>query len=230
MDAPMPDFAYIEGRRSAFPAGTTLVGVIFILLGLPTGLFALASGLGLLPLPYQLFLVLQRTPIAFSLHMVASGLALLLILLLIPITVFVRDARRFHRVAGRMTAVCVVIGGATALPVALASEATVAARAGLFMQGLAWVALLVAAIAAIRRGNRALHARIMVAMVCVVSGAIWLRLVTAGAVEFNLPFDAAYAVGAWACWIVPLAIACVVTARITFGSPVSTIAHADEGK
>src|SRR6266446_6475804 len=58
----------------------------FIVLGLPMALLAVASGLGLLPLPYQLFLVLQRTPIAFSLHMIASGLALLLI----PVAVFMR--------------------------------------------------------------------------------------------------------------------------------------------
>src|SRR5436190_16574551 len=157
----MPNFEHIEVRRSAFPAGTIVVGVIVILLGLPTALFALASGLGLLPLPYQLFLVLQRTPIAFSLHMVASGLALLMILLLIPITVFVRDARRFHRAAGRVTAFFIVIGGFTALPVALASEATVTARAGFFVQAVTWLALLAGAIAAIRRGNHVLHARIM---------------------------------------------------------------------
>jgi hypothetical protein len=111
-----------------------------------------------------------------------------------------------------------VIGGFTALPVALASEATVAARAGFFMQGVTWLALLVAAIAAIRRGNRVRHASIMVAMVCVASGAIWLRLLTAGAVAFNLSFDTAYAVGAWACWIVPLAIALAGRTRIAFGA------------
>jgi hypothetical protein len=49
-----------------------LIGLIFALLGFPTVLIALASGLGLLPLPHQLFLVLQRLPIAFPLHMIAS--------------------------------------------------------------------------------------------------------------------------------------------------------------
>jgi uncharacterized membrane protein YozB (DUF420 family) len=77
-----------------------------------------------------------------------------------------------------MAAVAVVIGGLTALPVALASEATATARAGLFTQGLVWLALLAFAVSAIRRGDVARHARFMLAMTAVASGAIWLRLVT----------------------------------------------------
>jgi len=46
----------------------------------------------------------------------------------------------------------------------------------------------------------------MIAMAAVVSGAIWLRLVMAGIVAFGAPFDAAYGVAAWACWLVPLSL------------------------
>src|SRR6185503_18624601 len=79
--AAMTDLARIEGRRPVSSAVAIPIGLIVALLGLPTVLFAFASGLGLLPLPYQLFLVLQRLPIAFPLHMMASGLALILILI-----------------------------------------------------------------------------------------------------------------------------------------------------
>jgi hypothetical protein len=104
-----------------------------------------------------------------------------------------------------------MVGGFTALFVALASEASVAARAGFFAQGLAWLALVAAAVAAIRCGDRALHIRLMMAMACVASGALWLRVVVAGAVALNLPFETVYAVAAWACWLIPLAITLVVT-------------------
>ena len=211
--APVFDFARIEGRRLASPVAI-LIGLIFALLGLPTVLIALASGLGLLPLPYQLFLVLQRLPVAFPLHMIASSLALILIL----IAAFTRHNGRLHRAVGRIAAICVVVGGLTALLVAVASEASVAARAGFFVQGLAWLALLAAAVAAIRCGDRALHARLMIAMACVASGAVWLRPVTAGAVALNLPFETVYAVAAWACWLIPVAIALAVTTPL--GQPV----------
>jgi len=162
----------------------------------------MALGLGLAPLPYDLLLVLQRLPIVFPMHMIASGLALILI----PITAFARHRRQTHRMLGRATAICVVVGGLTALPVALASEAVAAARVGLFAQGLVWLALIIMAVAAIRRGDAARHAALMVAMAAVTSGAVWLRLVMAIAAAVNLPFEATYGVAAWACWMVPLAL------------------------
>ena len=69
--------------------------------------------------PTSSFVVLQRLPWVFPLHMIASGLALILI----PIAAFARPWRGVHRAAGRMAAAAVIIGGLTALPVALASEA-----------------------------------------------------------------------------------------------------------
>jgi hypothetical protein len=177
--------------------------IIVSLLVVPVSLGAIALGLGLLPLPYPLFLVSQRLPVAFPLHMIASGLALILI----PIAAFLRHRRVVHRLAGRSAAICVIIGGTTALLVAVASEATIIARAGLFTQGLVWLALLAAAIVAIRRGAVIAHARLMIAMAAVASGAIWLRLFLYGAIAAGLPFDPVYAAATWVCWLLPLALA-----------------------
>jgi hypothetical protein len=187
--------------------------IVFLLAG-PVALGAVALGLGLAPLPYPLFLVQQRLPFAFPLHMVASGLALILI----PIAAFLRRRRGAHRVAGRAAAVCVAIGGITALPVALASEATFVARAGLFAQGVVWLGLLAAAVVAIRCGAVTQHARLMIAMAAVASGAIWLRLVVYAAGSAGLPFDSVYAVATWACWLVPLGLAARLTKSKTTGS------------
>src|SRR5262249_35501349 len=128
----MTAFAGIEGRRPRPSGAAVAIGAIFLLLDLPAAVFALALGFGLLPLHHPLFLVVQQLSIAFPLHMIASGVALSLI----PIAAFARHHRTIHRVIGRMTAVCVVIGALTALLVALASEASTAARAGFFVQGL----------------------------------------------------------------------------------------------
>ncbi len=199
----MTDLAHVTARRRLSPVTAVFLALIAYLLVIPVALVAIALGLGLLQLPYELALVLQRRPLAFPLHMVASGLALILI----PIAAWARRRRGLHRPLGRAAAICVAAGGLSALLVALASEAGVVARAGFFVQGLVWLALLAMAFAAIRSGNVSRHARLMIAMAAVASGAIWLRLVVASVVALEGPFDAAYGVAAWACWLVPLAIA-----------------------
>ena len=127
----MTDLPYPRANRRLPSAAAIILALTLSLLVLPAALVAITLGLGLRPLPYELFVVLQRLPLVFPLHMIASGLALILI----PIAAFARPWRGVHRAAGRLAAAAVVIGGLTALPVALASEATAVARAGLFTQG-----------------------------------------------------------------------------------------------
>ena len=206
----LTDLMHAISSRRPWAAVNLVFAVIASLLAGSVALGAIALGLGLLPLPYPLFLVLGRLPIAFPLHMVASGLALILI----PIAAFVRHRRAAHRIAGRSAAVCVAVAGTTALLVAMASEAPLAARAGLFAQGVIWLALVAAAVIAIRRGAVTRHARLMIAMAAVASGAIWLRLVVYGALAAGLPFDPVYAAAAWVCWLAPLALAVAATQRL----------------
>ena len=186
-----------------------LLALGIMLLALPTAVFAILSGLQLVLLPYPLFLVLERLPILFPLHMVASGLALILI----PAAFLTRRRARLHRVVGRLAAGCVVLGGGTALVVAVVSVASLAVRAGFFVQGLVWLGLLATAVFAIRRGEHVRHARLMIAMACVTSGALWLRLVLVAASFAGAPFETVYAVTAWACWLVPLAIGVTAMSR-----------------
>jgi Predicted membrane protein (DUF2306) len=202
--ARMTDLPYSDRRLP--PVAAVVLVLTFILLVLPTALVAIALGLGMRPLPYELAVVLRRLPLAFPLHMIAAGLTLILI----PIAAFARRWRGIHRAAGRLAAAAVAVGGITALPVALASEATATARAGLFTQGLVWLVLLALAVLAIRRGEVARHARLMLAMAAVASGAIWLRLTTSTATVAGLPFEQVYAVAAWACWLVPLGLVAMV--------------------
>ncbi|WP_186294227.1 DUF2306 domain-containing protein [Bradyrhizobium guangdongense] len=173
----------------------------------PAGLMAIALGFGAMPLPHPLYLVLQRLPIVFPLHMIASGLTLILI----PLALLLRHRPSLHRPIGRVAFGCILTGALSALPVALCSEANAVARTGLFVQGVAWLGFAVAAVHAVRSGNVASHARRMIAVAAIASGAIWLRLVTAVATVFTLPFDEVYATATWLCWIVPLAIALVWT-------------------
>src|SRR5262245_16478169 len=63
-----------------------LLLLLVIALALPTGVVAVGEGAGQLALPFNLHLVDVRLPGVFRLHMLASGLALVLI----PLVVWVR--------------------------------------------------------------------------------------------------------------------------------------------
>lgn len=176
--------------------------ILIAILVMPVGVVAVGSGAGLIALPYQMFELAARAPLIFPTHMMASGFALLLT----PAVVCARHHPKLHRSLGRLLGVFVVIGGLTALPVAVMSHSAIAARAGFFVQGLVWLALLIAALIAIRRRNISRHAHLMLAMIAVTSGAVWFRLMTGTAIALDLPFEPVYSVAAWVGWMIPLAI------------------------
>lgn len=173
-----------------------------LLLAVPTGIVAVSQGLGAIALPYNLFLVDERLPGIFKLHMLASGAALLLI----PLVIAVRRDRTWHRHLGYSAAVCVLLGALTSLPVALYSHSVVIARAGFLAQGVTWLALIALGAMAVRQRRYGDHARLMLAMAAVASGALWVRLTTTVATGYDLPFDAVYGTAAWLGWLVPLAV------------------------
>lgn len=72
-----------------------------------------------------------------------------------------------------------------------------------FLQALVWIGLVVAAVAAIRAGNRTRHMWLMLAVAAVASGAFWLRLSSWAAVHLGLTFETAYALAAWLSWMLP---------------------------
>ena len=149
-----------------------------------------------------MFVLAERMPVVFKAHMVSSAGALLLI----PAVIAMRRQPYMHRMLGRLLGAFVVIGGLTALPVAIFSHSSLMARAGFFVQGMVWMSLLAAAIHAIRNGNRARHVSLMLAMAAVTTGAVWFRLMIGSAIYFQLPFEPIYAAAAWAGWLVPLGL------------------------
>jgi hypothetical protein len=191
-------------RRAGLASHGGRVAILFITLVLitPVGLVAIGSGTGLIALPYEMFELAGRAPILFPTHMLSSALALLLA----PVVIIVRQRPKLHRPLGRLLGGFVVIGGLTALPVAVMSHSMPWARAGFFVQGLVWLYLLGAAYAAIRARDIPRHARLMIAMVAVTTGAVWFRLMTGTAIALNLPFEPVYALSAWIGWMAPLAL------------------------
>lgn len=196
------------------PSGTIarlavlLAALALLYLAVRVSLAGLVSAAGWAPLPLDLELLDERLPVVFRVHMVFGALALLLIVVALATR---RVAPRWHRPIGRAAAGAVILGGLTALPSAVLSVASPAARAGFFMQGLVWLALLAAGWRAIRRGERRRHMRLMIAMAAVASGAIWVRLALVAVAAAQTSPGGTYAIIAWAGWVVPLAIVLMLT-------------------
>lgn len=148
-----------------------------------------------------MFLLADRMPVIFPLHMTASAFALILL----PLMIATRHKRHLHRPLGRALGVFVALGGLTALPVAVMSSSGEAARAGFFAQGLVWMALFAAGWRAIRARDISRHTRLMLMMAAVTTGAVWFRVIIGTALLLHLPFEAMYGFSAWAGWLLPLA-------------------------
>lgn len=176
-----------------------------MLLIVAVALVALGSGLGLVALPFEMFVLAGEIPLIFHAHMITAALALLLA----PAVILTRRHPQTHRMLGRVVGAFVVLGGMTALPVAIFSHSPPLARAGFFVQGIVWMGLLAGGVSAIRSGDKLLHARLMVAMFAVTTGAVWFRVITGTAILVQAPFVPVYAAAAWLGWILPL---CVVAA------------------
>lgn len=185
--------------RTSSERGLAVAGVV---LAAVVGVAALGSAVGLPPLPEPLAELEQRLPGIFTIHMMTSGLGLILL----PWILLVRHRPSLHRGLGRLGGGLLLVGAAASLPSALLSEAGLAARLGFFTQGVLCLVFLVGGVRAIRRRNRQRHVQMMVRMSALVSGAIVLRALLAVAMSLGWPFDATYAVLAWLSWCVPLAL------------------------
>lgn len=171
-------------------------------LAIGIGLTALSSALGYLPLTYRLALVDERLPVVFRLHMVGSGLGLIVL----PLVLLARRRPRLHRPLGIAAACVFAVGLAASLPSALASDAEPLARAGFFTQGVLAMGCLLAGLMAARRRRFDLHRAAMASLAALVSGAVVLRLMLYAVISLRLPFEPSYTAIAWACWLLPLTL------------------------
>lgn len=154
--------------------------------------------------PEALAIKVELMPWLFPLHMVTGGLALVLV----PMTYLLRHHARHHRIAGRITAVDVILAGITAFPVALMEPVTIWSAAGFSAQAAAWLTLLALAIRAIRRGDVERHRACMLMMAAVTSGAVFFRICLALWAIYGQyrHYHLFYALDSWLAWAIPLAL------------------------
>lgn len=153
--------------------------------------------------PEALAIKVGLMPVTFAVHMISGGLALLLV----PLALALRHRSRWHRWAGRIAAIDVVVAGLTAFPVALVEPVTTMSGWGFATQGAIWLILLAAGIWNIRRKRVAAHRACMLLMAATTTGAVFFRVYLAlfalgGSYRHYHLF---YALDAWVAWSLPLA-------------------------
>lgn len=152
--------------------------------------------------PEALAVKVELLPNVFAVHMIAGGLALLLV----PLALLLRKVPRWHRLAGRIAAFDVLVAGVTAFPVALIAPVTKLSAWGFTAQGVTWLVLLALGIWNIRRRNVAAHRACMLLMLAATSGAVFFRIWLAlWAIWGNFRwYEAFYAFDAWFAWTFPI--------------------------
>lgn len=154
-------------------------------------------------------------------HVFASALALLLSPL--QFSASLRKARpRLHRVIGRLyLGIGVMLGGLSGLYMALHAFGGPVAKAGFFFLAVFWLFTGLRAYRAIRGGDVRAHREWMIRNVSLTLAAVTLRIYLTSSMLAGIPFEQAYPVIAWLCWVPNLLVAEWVV-RVTHDNPLDT--------
>lgn len=110
--------------------------------------------------------------------------------------------RGLHRWLGRLyLGVGVLVGGLAGLFMAFHAFGGIAARLGFAMLALAWLYTGFRAYRAIRARDLAAHRQWMVRNFALTFAAVTLRLWLPASIASGIPFELAYPVVAWLCWV-----------------------------
>lgn len=112
-----------------------------------------------------------------------------------------------HRWMGRGYVVAVLIGGVGGLALATVSMGGLTARVGFGLLAMLWLATVAVAFRRIRSGDLAGHRQWMIRNYALTLGAVTLRLYIPLSLMAGIPFDEAYPVIAWLCWVPNLIVA-----------------------
>jgi uncharacterized membrane protein len=157
--------------------------------------------------------------IAFYIHVVFGGLALLLSPIQLAGRVRAR-VPRVHRMVGRVVLGSICIAGSAGLVLSTVDLAGAVGTAGFGTLAVLWITFALLGLRAIRRGDVATHRRWMLrtfAMTCAaVTLRLWLLLLVP---VMGGDFRAAYLIVPFLCWVPNLAVAELILRRQRSGEP-----------
>ncbi|MEQ1542774.1 MAG: DUF2306 domain-containing protein [Novosphingobium sp.] len=203
-----------QAERAVPRAGRIAVGAILAVFGglvATTAWKALTAPWRIDDFPEELAIKAELLPGIFTVHMIAGGLALVLV----PLAIALSGRPRWHRPVARLVALDVAVAGITAFPVALIAPVTRGSAWGFTAQGLIWLVLLALGIRAIHQRQIARHRACMLLMAAAASGAVFFRIYLALWAIFaqGRHYELFYAVDAWVAWAVPLTLTALVLKR-----------------
>lgn len=112
-----------------------------------------------------------------------------------------------HRLLGRVYVLAILASGIAGFAMAFVSQGGVPAHAGFALLAVGWLGTTTQAFLSIRRGDVLAHQRWMVRSFALTFAAVTLRVYVPLSVAVGIPFDVAYPVIAWACWVPNLLVA-----------------------
>ena len=204
--------APVSGLLSGFNPLRRVAAIVFLTaisaFVIATAWKAVRAPWGIDDFPEELAVKAELMPLVFSVHMIAGGLALILV----PLAIMLSGRPAWHRPVARLAALDVALAGLSAFPVALIAPVTRWSSWGFTAQGMVWLILLAAGIHAIRTGRPARHRACMILMTAATSGAVFFRIYLALWAIFaqGRSYALFYAVDAWVAWLVPLLLTALV--------------------
>lgn len=188
----------LDGRASLAVLAFAAVGV---------AAWSLRYALPHVPAPSPLAnFVVRRTTLCM--HAVAASLALLAG----PWQFWSSRRGALHRWLGRGYAAMVLVGGITAVILALPAQTGVIASGGFFVLGILWLVTTAIGVQTILQRDVPGHRRWMIRSYGLTTAAITLRIYLPAAIALKLPMAAAYPAIAWLCWV-PNALVAEAIAR-----------------
>ena len=149
------------------------------------------------------------TPLGLRVHIVASGLALLVGPFQFA-QVLRRRSPRVHRWLGRTYLLACAVGGISGGAIAMFSSSGPVAGAGFLGLAIGWLATGILGYRAIRSGDVGRHRRWMTRSFALTYAAVMLRIYLPVAMIAGLEFDQVYPAIAWLCWLPNLVVAQLV--------------------
>jgi len=113
----------------------------------------------------------------------------------------------WHRWMGRVYLVSVLFGGLGGLRLAVVSQAGLVAHSGFVALAIVWLVTAARGYQRIRMGDDVDHRRWMIRNYSLTFAAVTLRTLLGPAIAFGVPFDPAYSMIAWLCWVPNLIVA-----------------------
>lgn len=142
----------------------------------------------------------RTIPIAAFVHLLAAAVAL-------TVGAFQHNTRirnrflGFHRWLGRSYVLSVMLGGLAGLALAPVSQGGLPAHLGFGLLALIWLGTTVVAYRRIRGGNQLAHRRWMTRSYALTFAAVTLRIYLPLSQLLGIPFEPAYQVISWLCWV-----------------------------